>query len=227
MNARSMGSGVQEEDSSSQSDNLKLLRADRTGTAGERIKLQFSDGSCFFVSEEDLREQGIAPLEMLAGLELSSAVIQHLKHCSLRRQVAEKALDLLGRAPHSVFSLRIKLLGRGFDSRTVGEVLESLCDQGYLDDRTYAENWLRSRSERRPEGRAVLIAGLLRKGVAREIAEQAVNRYCTPELELKNAVRALEKLRRSGETDPAKLKGKLRARGFAYPLIRRVVEGED
>ena len=222
-----MDSGVHEEDFSSRNDNLKLVRADRTGTAGERVELQFSDGSCFFVSEEDLREQGIAALEWLPGLELSSAVIQHLKQRSLRRQVADKALDLLGRAPHSVFSLRIKLLRRGYDSRIVGEVLESFRDRGFLNDKTYAENWLRSRSERRPEGRAVLIAGLLRKGVAREIAEEVLNQYCTPELERENAVRALEKLKRSGETDPDRLKGKLRARGFPYPLIRRVVEGED
>jgi regulatory protein len=222
-----MGSGVQEEDSSSQSDNLKLLGADRTGTAGERIKLQFSDGSCFFVSEEDLREQGMAALELLPGLELSSAAVRHLKHGALRRQVLDKALALLGRTPHSVFSLRIKLLKRGFDSRIVGEVLESLSSRGYLDDKAYAELWLRSRSERRPEGRTVLIAGLLRKGVAREIAEEVVNQYCTPELERENAIRALEKLKRSGETDPVKLKGKLRNRGFPYPLIRRVVEGEE
>jgi regulatory protein len=222
-----MGSGVQEEDSSSQSDNLHLVRAGRTGTAGELIELQISDGSCFFVSGEDLQEEGITVLELLPGLELSPAVVKHLQQRSLRRRSAEKALDLLSRAPHSVFSLRSKLLRRGFDSRIVGEVLESLSDQGYLNDRTYAENWLRSRSERRPEGRAVMIAGLLRKGVAREIAEEAVNRYYTPELERENAVRALEKLKRSGETDPVRLKAKLRARGFPYPLIRRVVEGED
>jgi regulatory protein len=227
LNARSTGSGVQEEDSSSQSDNLILLQADRTGTAGERIKLQFSDGSCFCVYEEDLREQGISALELQPDLELPSAMIQRLKRSSLRRQAREKAFGLLGRAPHTIFSLRIKLLKRGYDSRIVGEVLELLCNQGYLDDKAYAENWLRNRSERRPEGRAVLIAGLLRKGVARETAEEAVHRYCTPELERESAMRVLEKLKRSGETDPVKLKSKLRARGFPYSLIRRVVEGED
>jgi regulatory protein len=174
-----------------------------------------------------LRQQGISTLELLPGLELSGATIQHLKLSSLRRQVREKAFDLLSRAPHTVFSLRMKLLRRGYDSRIVGEALELLSDQGYLDDRAYAENWLRSRIERRPEGRAVLIAGLLRKGVAREMAEGAANRYVTPELERENAIRALEKLRRSGETDPEKIKGRLRARGFPFPLIRRVVEGED
>jgi regulatory protein len=218
---------VHEEDSSSQSDNLKLVQADRTGTAGEPIRLRFSDGSCFFVSEEDLREQGITFPEPLPDLELSRDMIRRLEHSALRRRAREKALDLLSRAPHTVFSLRMKLLKRGNDSRIVDEVLEFLSDQGYLDDRDYAENWLRSRGERRPEGRTVLIARLLRKGVAREVAEEIVNRYCTPEVERENAIRALEKLKRAGETDPLKLKSKLRARGFPFPLIRQVVEGQD
>jgi regulatory protein len=219
-----MGREVQEEDSSSPSDNLKLVQADRTGTAGERLKLRFSDGSCFFISEEDLREQGLSPLELLPDLELPAPTIQRLQQCSLRRQVRDKALDLLSRSAHTIFTLRMKLLKRGYDSRIVGEVLDVLSDQGYLDDRSYAETWLRSRSERRPEGRAVLIAGLRRKGVAREIAEGAVNRFLTPDRELETAIRALEKLKRSGETNPAKLMGKLRARGFPFPLIRRIVE---
>ena len=222
-----MGREVQGDDSSSPNDNLKLVQADRIGTIGERIKLQFSDGSCFFVSDADLREQGLHAVDLLPDLELSEAVIRGLKHSSAVRLVRDKALDLLSRAPHTVFSLRMKLLKRGHNPRTVGEVLESLSEQGYLDDSGFAERWLRSRIERRPEGRALLIAGLLRKGVAREIAEGSVNRFITPELEQENALRALEKLRRSGETDPSRLKSKLQARGFSYPLIRRTLEGEQ
>ena len=221
-----MGREVQGDDSSSPNDNLKLVQADRIGTIGERIKLQFSDGSCFFVSDADLREQGLHTVDLLPDLELSEAVIRGLKHSSAVRLVRDKALDLLSRAPHTVFSLRMKLLKRGHNPRTVGEVLESLSEQGYLDDSGFAESWLRSRIERRPEGRALLVAGLLRKGVAREIAEGSVNRFITPELEQENALRALEKLRRSGETDPSRLKSKLQARGFSYPLIRRTLEGE-
>jgi SOS response regulatory protein OraA/RecX len=222
-----MGRGVQEEDSSSPSDNLKLVQAERTGTGGERIKLQFSDGSCFFVFDSDLREQGISAAQLTPALQLPAAVIQRLKQSALIRQIREKALDLLGRAPHTTFSLRIKLLKRGFESRAVGEVLQFLEREGYLDDGVFAENWVRGRIERRPEGRAVLVAALRRKGVSREIAEGAVNRYLTPALERENAARALDRLKRSGENDPAALQRKLRARGFSFPLIRRVMDGGE
>jgi regulatory protein len=219
-----MAREVQEEDSSSPSASLELIQADRTGTAGERIKLQFSDGSCFFVTDSDLRGAGLSALDLLPGMELSAALAHRLERNAVFREVKEKALDLLARAPHTTFSLRVKLMKRRFPSPVVEEVLKLLGEERYLNDRSFAENWLRSRSERRPEGRAALIAGLLRKGVGREIAEGMVSRYLTPAREQENALRALEKLERSGETDPNVLKRKLRARGFPYPLIRRVVE---
>jgi regulatory protein len=190
------------------------------------VRLRFSDGSCFFVSDEDLREQGLSAAKLTPDLELAEAVVQRLKHSSILRQIRKKALDLLARAPHTTFALRMKLLKRQFDSRAIEEVLQTLKEEQYLDDEDFAESWLRSRSERRAEGRAVLIAGLLRKGVPRRIAEAAVGRFMTPEVEQEFARRAVEKLKRSGETDPLILKRRLRARGFPFPLIRRVVEDE-
>ena len=219
-----MDRGVQEEDSSSPSDSLSLLEAERTGTAGERIKLRLSDGSCFFICEEDLRDQGISPFELVPGLQLSGALIRRLKEGSVRRQAREKALDLLARAPHTTFSLRLKLLKRGFDAPIVEEVLNFLREKEYLDDRRFAESWLRARTERRPEGRALLVSGLLRKGLHREVAEDAVDDFLTPDVEQEHARRALDKLKRSGETDPDRLMRKLAARGFSYPLIRGVIE---
>ena len=219
-----MGRGVQEEDSSSPSDILKLVQAERTGTAGERIKLQLSDGSCFFVSEQDLRDENISPVELIPDFTFTKAVIRRLQDGWLRRQVQEKALSLLARAPHSSFSLRMKLLKRGYDSPKIEQTLSWLTKKGYLDDSRFAEIWLRSRIDRRAEGRAVLVAGLLRKGLTREVAERVVNGFVTEPVEYENAVKALDKMRRQGVTDQEKLTRKLRARGFPFPLIRKALQ---
>ena len=224
MNARSMGRGVLEENSSSPSDNLKLVQAERKGTAGERIKLQLSDGSCFFVSEQDLRNENISPLELIPDFTITKAVIQRLQDGWLRRQVQEKALSLLARAPHSTFTLRMKLFKRGYDSPKIEQTLSWLTEKGYLDDSSFAESWLRSRIDRRAEGRAVLVAGLLRKGLTREVAERVVTGFVTARLEHENAVKALDKMRRQGVTDQDKLMKKLRSRGFSFPLIRQVLQ---
>jgi regulatory protein len=219
-----MGRGVQEENSSSPSDNPKLVQAERTGTAGERIKLQLSDGSCFFISEQDLRDENISPVELIPDFTFTKAVIQRLQDGWLRRQVQEKALSLLARAPHSAFSLRMKLLKRGYDSPKIEQTLSWLTKKGYLDDSRFAESWLRSRIERRAEGRAVLVAGLLRKGLTREVAERVVNSFVTERVEYENAAKALDKMRRQGVTDQEKLIRKLRTRGFSFPLIRKVLQ---
>ncbi|MBN2552610.1 MAG: RecX family transcriptional regulator [Spirochaetales bacterium] len=142
----------------------------------------------------------------------------------MRRQARDKALGLLARAPHSTCSLRLKLLKRGFDARIVEEILTFLCDKEYLDDRRFAESWLQARTERRPEGRALLLSGLMRKGIRREVAEEAVEDLLTPEVELEHARRALARLKRTGECDPDRLMRKLATRGFSYPLIRGVME---
>ena len=213
-----------EEDSSSPNDRLKIEKAERTGTAGERIKIRLSDGSCFFVRDEDLNGLGIDPFDPVSGLRLTGAAIRGLRQSSTRIRAMDKALELLARAPHSTFTLRTKLLQRKFDPRVVEEILASLRENSYLDDAGFAEQWLRSRCERHPEGRAALLAGLVRKGIRRQVAEQALQEYLTPELEREHALRVLDKLRRRGVNDNARLMNRLKARGFAFPLIRRLLQ---
>jgi len=215
---------VLEEDFSSPNDSLQIDNVERTGTAGERIKIRLSDGSCFFARDEDLKRLGIDPYDRGSDLHLSEATIRGLRDSSARIQAMDKALDLLARAPHSTFTLRTKLLRRKFETRVVEEILTSLLDNGYLDDAGFAEDWLRNRCERRPEGRAALLAGLLRKGIGRRLAEQVLQMYLTPELEREHALRVLEKLRRQGVMDQARLINRLKARGFAFPLIRSLLE---
>jgi regulatory protein len=118
----------------------------------------------------------------------------------------------------------MKLLKRGYDYQKVEETLSWLTEKGYLDDSRFAESWLRSRIARRAEGRAILVAGLLRKGVKHEVAEQVVGGFVTASVERENAVKALQKLRRQGVEDQHALMKKLRARGFSYPLIRHVLQ---
>jgi SOS response regulatory protein OraA/RecX len=105
---------------------------------------------------------------------------------------------------------------------------------GYLDDRETGEAWLGQRLERRPEGRAALVAGLQKRGVSRETAEELVRQHVPDALELQNARRALQKLYPGGssarllQSAPERRRAarRLAARGFALPMIRRVLGSE-
>lgn len=86
----------------------------------------------------------------------------------------QRSLTLLARRDHSVAELRRKLLAKGFPVAMVDESLELLVRQGYLDDRRFAQRWAESALA---SGRFVgprLLLELQRRGVAREIAQEAV-----------------------------------------------------
>ncbi len=218
-----MAREVRGEGSSSPSASLSLIRATRTGTGGERIELELSDGSCFFVSELDLREQGFSPVELVPGLELSRAAAGRLEESAHRRAVRDKALTLLARTPHTVRSLKLKLLKRGYEPWAVEEALDWLAGSGYLDDWSFSLQWLENRLQRRPEGRPLLVSGLIHRGVARETAEAAVRRLVDTEVERQCARRALDKLGRQSRISREGLMKKLKGRGFSLSLIREML----
>jgi regulatory protein len=95
---------------------------------------------------------------------------------------------------------------------------------GYLDDAEFAELWLQTRIRRHPESRIALRAGLRRRGVSRDLADAAVDRLFTEEVERDCARKVLEKLRAVRDDPPSKLARKLLARGFSPPIVHEILE---
>ena len=89
-----------------------------------------------------------------------------------------KALRFLAAREHSVKELRGKL-GRGrtrggANDATVETVLETLQRDGYLSDSRFAEAFVRSRTGR-GQGPAKIRAGLIERGVPRELVDAALD----------------------------------------------------
>ena len=76
---------------------------------------------------------------------------------------------------------------RGFGAEAVRHALSRMAELGYLDDRAYAEQWVRSRMSSKNEGWKALYRGLLGKGVPRALAEEVVTAQCSPQEELVSA----------------------------------------
>jgi regulatory protein len=91
-------------------------------------------------------------------------------------------------------------------------------DLGYLDDRTFAENWVRSRIAVRREGFASLYKGLLSRGIARGTAEAAIAALYDPEAELESARTVAEGL------SPQAAARRLSSRGFRARTISRILK---
>jgi len=87
----------------------------------------------------------------------------------------EKALDLLGRKPHSAGDLRAKLRKRQFPANTVDAVLSDLERLGLLDDEALARSHCEFRLHGpQAVGRRKVAAELARHGILKEIADRVL-----------------------------------------------------
>ena len=80
-------------------------------------------------------------------------------------------MRLLAQKPLTETELRQRLQARGHDAATVDRTCRRLSEEGYLDDRKLASDFILARTERRGHGPRRLVEELCRRGVSREVAE--------------------------------------------------------
>ena len=89
--------------------------------------------------------------------------------------VMVKAGRILSRRPHSVQEVRDKLWSAGVAEDDIERALERLTELKLLDDLEFARQWVDERSRNKGLAGAALQAELEAKGVATEVAEQAID----------------------------------------------------
>ncbi|MFO7273349.1 MAG: regulatory protein RecX [Bacillota bacterium] len=142
----------------------------------------------------------------------------------LEHQAWEAGLRLLAAAPRTRRDVA-RRLGRRFPPATVERVLERLSEAGWLDDREYAVNYVRSHPD---YGSRRLLAELVRKGVDREMAAEVVAAERGAD-DVREQARALAeaRLRRMTGVDRVtaarRLAGYLARRGFGPETVRSAV----
>ena len=112
---------------------------------------------------------------------------------------------------------------RDFPGEAIGTVLSRLRRVGLLDDARFSEAFVRERVRNRPMGRNGLFRELLRRGVAEDIALDAIRSVleCEKVDEEDLARKLMLKRHRGGIKNIAAL---LRRRGFSGDIIRKILE---
>ena len=122
------------------------------------------------------------------------------------------------------------LRDRGVADDVSARLLDRFDAVGLIDDAAFAGQWVRSRHQQRGLGRRAIAMELRRKGVAREVAEQALAEV-DPESERSTARQLVERRLRTqrldGPADRAKagqrLLGMLARRGYPSGVATEVV----
>ena len=132
-------------------------------------------------------------------------------------------LDLLARSETPAFGLRRKLLQRKLPPAAVSYAIEALLAEGSLDDRRFADAWLRVQLRSKAVSRQALMAGLRRRGVGRSISEAAVSAAFEEQPELFDELfaRAVEQVLGRRNMTPDRAAQALLRRGFRTDRVAR------
>lgn len=167
---------------------------------------------------------------LAVGRQVSAEYLEQVKKSDVLMSAKTRALAYLAHRARTKHEVRNKLKRSGVDDETSDRVLKRLDELGYLDDKSYARDYVRSRINNRGYGPQRIRSELVRRGIAPELADTAVEEGFA-ELDLLDAARSHAQkkwstLRR--EPDPGKrrrkLVGYLLRRGFDYETVYRVVE---
>jgi regulatory protein len=88
--------------------------------------------------------------------------------------VLAAGLRFLEARQRSTTEVRRRLLTHGYRAELVEGSIERLTELGMLDDESFARAWVESRDRARPRGERALRSELARKGVDRQVADDAL-----------------------------------------------------
>ncbi len=197
---------------------MKITAAKRI--RGQQYELSLGDGE--YTAEVDAATFDHSGLRV--GSDIDGAALEALLKTSAYNRVRSRALYYLTDRDYAAGELVTKLC-RMTDRETATAVVERLCAVGLVNDRAYAVRQAQNMAQYRFYPRRRILQELRVKGVARDIAEEAVE-----ELEVTDFELALALLRKkyynklSDDAARARTAAALARYGFGYDTVRRAVE---
>lgn len=208
----------------------------RIETAHDRARL-YVDGED--EPRAELALDLVARTGLVAGDALSSDRLAELVREDERYRARDAALRLLGHRMRSRAELRRRLARKGFPGPVIEQTLAWLEERDYVDDRAFAEAFVRDRIRLKPRGRFGLLRELSRKGIDDAVAEAAVDNVLAAqqvdEMDLAReaadawARKNRSAIRKAGTSRDARQKARRRLyshlarRGFAPDAVREAI----
>lgn len=163
--------------------------------------------------------------------EVSEKRINEIKLANAEYEVKNSAFRFLSNRNHSTFELKNKLKKKGYEKSIIEKIIVELSEKKYLNDYSFAQNFVNNRVEIRKEGVMKITSELFKKGIKREIISEVTQTIKENPKNILNALdlgkSKLEKIRKRGETDYNKIKTKifmfLKGRGFTSDVIFEVI----
>ena len=141
-----------------------------------------------------------------------------------RSSALSYAYLLLSYRERSESEIMERLNRRGCPGSVIADVISELKELNYLDDRKFANSWLKWRKESRPRSRALIRWELLAKGVKEEVISEALDAAYPRREEVEIARRLAGKRAELPGADRRKTYAYLKRKGFSSDVISQALE---
>lgn len=145
-----------------------------------------------------------------------------------RRSALDYAFWLIGSRSYTVRGLREKLISKKYPPEAVEETMTELTRLGLLDDQKFAHNYARDKVAIYRRGRFRISLELLKKGVSRELIDEAVGNITEEDEEAaaQSLLKGRERLWQGLDplTRYRRALSLLQRRGFSAKVVGRVLQ---
>lgn len=160
------------------------------------------------------------------GDELDKAALKKYKQISQDGKLRARCLEWLLNRPHSTREFRDYLYRKKADPALSEKLIEEFSAKGYLNDTKFAA-WFIDLQSRKNKSQRAIRAELLKKGIAGEALDQALEENEIDELAaLKEIIAKKQKLSRY-KKDPLKLAQYLTSQGFSYQEVKKCLNNNS
>lgn len=185
----------------------------------------YIDGTYAFI----LYKKELSRYHIAVGEEIDGVTCEKIRTEVVGKRAKLRALHLLGDMGRTETQLRQKLERDGYPGEIIEEAVSYVKSFGYVDDANYARIFIDGRKDKK--SRKEIYAGLLQRGIDKEVIEQAFEEC----YEGDDARKAIEEILKKKHYDPEKadrketqrILGYLTRKGFKYEDIFSVSEMLD
>ena len=161
------------------------------------------------------------------GDDISDAGIERLELKDEYARARDYLYNLLSYRSRTAYEAKRRLLDKGFNRSVTEEGLKNFSENGLIDDRRFAAEWLDSVLSRRPVGRMRAEHELRAKRIHDDVISEVCDDRFGPGMEKENARRVLEKRLSVLERYPPDVQRRriwrhLKNRGFRFDIIQEL-----
>ncbi len=164
-----------------------------------------------------LDEVAAASARLKIGDEITADELKSVMKKSELNSAFERAVTYLSAVPRARKEIARHLHDKGYDREVIDETLEKLEAYRYIDDRLYAQTYIKSKTKK--YGNFRIAQELAKKGVSREIIDELLSDSGESEID---GV-ALKYVKSHRSCDKQKLKRFLAGRGFSWDSISAAI----